>query len=904
MIREEFKKIKSNKLLMSTVIVVSFLPIIYAGVFLKSLWDPYGHLNNLPVAVVNEDRAADFEGQKLDVGDQVVANLKKNELLDWNFVSAEEAQEGLKDRKYYMVVTLPEDFSKNAATVLDPDPQKLNLKYETNPGVNFLGEVISDTAMEKLKAQVNESVSTSYVKAIFSTIKTIGSNMNQAADGAQKLNGGAEQLNSGVSQLNEKVPTLASGIDQLNSGAATLNSGVGQYTGGVHQLASGINQLGSQVPTLASGVNQLDQGANSLSSAIGQYTSGTSTLSNGLNTLNAQVPALTSAIPTLNNGAQSLSQGLNQLNSAVSGEGGLAAGVAGLAAGADQLSNGLSADKVAALNQYADGVINLANGLESSNLTGTMAQIKASLTSIGQNLQAAAGSLQIASQPVDKSNEVIQALASTNGGKGLTEEEKAAVRSTLKVNSSDSQVASALGQISAAAVSLQQLSASLNNSNISAPSQAQLDALKQGSTGLQGLLSQMPAGLQNLSGGLNQLNTKITADNGLAASISALSSGSQTLAGGTNALSEKVPTLASGISQLASGANQLNDNSSALKSGASTLAGGLTSLNGNIPTLAAGVSTLSNGATTLDGQAGTLTGGTAKLSGGLSELAGNLPTLTSGVSQLLGGTSQLVDGTDQLADKLKEGSAKISATNLADKNATMVAAPDELEHTKYSKVPNYGHALAPYFMSVSLYVGALVFNFAYPIRKIARRKDATAYGWFSSKVVLGALVSTSMALIIGITMQLLGLTVESQVQYFGILLATSWAYMFLVMFLAMTLDNPGRFLAMLLLVLQLGSAGGMFPMQVVGKFYNFVHSFVPMTYSIYGLRQAISGGLGNGLYVSSLTILLVLAVVLIGFLYLSMKKLFKEGQAGYSQLDQNQKLMDDDYSYDEKYTFW
>jgi len=337
------------------------------------------------------------------------------------------------------------------------------------------------------------------------------------------------------------------------------------------------------------------------------------------------------------------------------------------------------------------------------------------------------------------------------------------------------------------------------------------------------------------------------------------------------------------------------------------LSNGLTKLDSSIPALSGGVTKLQNGANTLDSKSVELNSGADKLSGGLTVLGGNIPALSDGVSQLFNGTNQLSDGTGQLASKLKQGSGTINKVKLGNNNAKMIAAPDKTTHKKYSEVPNYGHALAPYFMSVSLYVGALVFNFVYPIRKIAERKNANATSWYQSKVAVGGVVATAMALIIGSVMEMIGLHVDHQAEYFFMLMVTAWTYMFLVMFLAMSFDNPGRFIAMILLVIQLGSAGGVFPMEITSKIYNVIHPYVPMTYSIYGMRQAISSGLGTDTYYKSLTILVITVIAALGLLYLAMQQLFKKGMAGYSQLNDNQKLLDDDYNYDEenkKYTLW
>ena len=112
MTKQEWINLFRNKILLISVIAIAFIPILYSSIFDKSVWDPYGRAKDLPVAVVNQDKPTELLGQKMNVGQQVVDNLKKDHQLDWNFVSKEEAEKGMKDLKYYMIVTITEDFSK------------------------------------------------------------------------------------------------------------------------------------------------------------------------------------------------------------------------------------------------------------------------------------------------------------------------------------------------------------------------------------------------------------------------------------------------------------------------------------------------------------------------------------------------------------------------------------------------------------------------------------------------------------------------------------------------------------------------------------------------------------------------------------------------------------------------
>lgn len=387
-------------------------------------------------------------------------------------------------------------------------------------------------------------------------------------------------------------------------------------------------------------------------------------------------------------------------------------------------------------------------------------------------------------------------------------------------------------------------------------------------------INQLSAGISAYTAGVSTAKEgadTLTANNGQ------LVSGSSQLAAGTKQLNGQVPQLTSGVGQLAAGSKQL--------------ATGTGQLNSQVPQLTSGVSQLATGSETLNG--------------GLGQLNAKIPTLTSGVGQLADGTSQLAansaklndgagqltDGNKTLATALKGGAKQVNDIQLTNKTADMFAAPAELKHSNYSYVPNYGHALAPYVLSLALFVGAIVFNFAFPIRKVSMTgQSATA--WYLSKISVGALVAVGMAIIEPGLMMIAGLNVDHPAQFFLVSIMFSLTSMAIIMFLSMTFDNPGRFLAMVLLMLQLGGSGGTFPMEITNHFYNVIHPFLPMTYSILGFRQAITSGLGNGQVLQTVFTLLLFMVVALILLWFGMNHLQKIGNGGRSVLDDNQKLQD------------
>lgn len=836
-IKAEFKNILHNRLLLISTTVICIIPFLYSIFFLKSVWDPYGNTQNLPVAVVNKDVPVEYRGQTMDVGHQMVNQLKKNKQLKWEIVSPDKAHYGLTHRKYYTVVTIPKDFSKNATTVLDKHPKQMQLKYETNGSLNYIGQVISQLGMTKLNQTIRSQVTQAYAKAMFKALHTVGKGMNTAASGARQLSAGlvtlqsgtnqyvagVSQVNNGVQTLRMSVAPLAAGAQQLATGSQTLANGIRQYTGGVGQLAAGLGQLNANSGALNSGASQLQSGLGTLSSNSSSLRNGSSQLSSGASQLNSTVNSQLgnidfNGIMGAMNQAQSLQQGLGQLQTGLNTAKAALAGV-----------------------QESAGKLQQASGA----LSG-MGQVKGQLTSAAQNAgKAAAGDAEIAAK--------LQALAGSTSDNNIKGQ----------LGSLASQAASNANAAKDSATTIASVGNTLNGLNSLGSSLNEMQ-------GQLSQLSQMSTILDSADGTIKQANTLLNTLNGYKGTLSSMP-------GAVNQLKQATGQIAAGSATLNAGVNQYTN-------GVDTAAAGAGTLTSGIGQYTAGVAQAGAGAGQLTANSGALNSGAGQLAGALGQLNGQVPALTAGVNQLAAGTQQLVDnspalvqgivrlnsGAGRLASALGRGAKTVNGIKTSPRTAKMIAEPSVEKHSNYSYVPNYGHALAPYVLSVALYVGMLVFNFVYPIRRVAN-PSASATSWWFSKVVVGALAATAMAVVECGIMMLCGLTIDHVPSFFITTICFGLASMAVVMFLSMTFDNPGRFVAMVLLMLQLGGSGGTFPMEVTMKFYNVIHWYLPMTYSILGLRDSISGGLGEHYTMFCNLVLLGIAVVFNLLLWLSMK---------------------------------
>lgn len=935
MIKGEFRHILHNRLLLLSVTVICFIPFLYSIFFLKSVWDPYGSTRNLPVAVVNKDIPVEYQGRKMDVGQQTVDELKKNHQLKWEFVSAKKAKYGMSHRKYYAVVTIPKDFSENAATVLQKHPRTMKLHYQTNGSLNYIGQVIVQTGMTRLNEKIRASVTNAYATAMFKQLHVLGKGMTKAADGAKQIDtgmvtlsdgvnryvAGVSQVNNGVQTLRVSVAPLASGAQQLATGSQTLANGIMQYTGGVSLLGNGVGQLMANSGALNSGAGQLSSGLSTLMANSGALNSGAGQLNSGLNELMANSGTLSSGASQLSNGLNTLSgnstnlrngsgqlaSGANQLNSTVNSQLGNINfnGIMGamdqaqsLQQGLGQLQTGLATAKNALAGvQDSAGKLQQASG-SLSNVAGAGDQLKGVATN---DAEIAGLAQQILKD--DKASDSTKAAAQQIAGKAGSN-----VSTIQGLSGTLGQLSSLQGSLSGMQQQLSQLSQMSTVLNNADGTIKQANTLLATLNGYKGTLAAMPDAVNQLKNATSQISSGASALNN---GVNQYTNGVDSAAAGAGTLNSGIGRYTAGVAQAGAGAGQLANGVSQYTAGVSQAGAGANQLASGIGQYTAGVGQLGNGISQLNANSAALNSGAGQLASALGQLNGQVPALVAGVNQLAAGTQQLQDnspalisgisrlnaGASQLATSLEGGAKQVNGIKTSSRTAKMFAEPTALKHTDYSYVPNYGHALAPYVLSLAIYVGALVFNFVYPIRRVAEFGKAPI-AWWASKVTVGSIVVTAMAIAEDAIMMACGLTVLHPVSFFVTTICFGLASMAIVMFLSMLFDNPGRFFAMVLLMLQLGGSGGTFPMEITMKFYNVIHWYLPMTYSILGLRDSISGGLGSHYVAFCNTVLLVIAVVFFILLLFGMIWLQHHHYAGRSELDNNQELLGPEGDYD------
>ncbi|MDX8342347.1 YhgE/Pip domain-containing protein [Rossellomorea sp. YZS02] len=621
LILQDLKAMVSHKHRRIALGFLLLVPLIYSGLFLSGYWNPYGKLEQLPVAIVNEDEGAIMEDEPIEAGKDFVKELKKSEDLNFKFVSTAKAKEGLKEGTYYMIVTIPEDFSEKVSTLMDEHPEPAELLYKDNPGKNFVASQISSSATEKMKSKLSDTISKSYADGVFSKFEEMGKGLTKASDGASSLHNGIKDEKAGMNTLSAGINGLGEGSEKLQAGSEKLSAGAGS-------LESGLQHLHSSSVQLAGGM-------------------------------------------------KSLTQAGEQMNT-----------------GTEQLTD------------------------KTNKLAGAEVQLQQ--------------------------------------------------------------------QQSEANVTAEKLSSQIQTYKESHPEVKDDPEFKR----IQELSDKLTASTSELENGQSELHQQ-----------------TEQLAGGQS-------QLYAGFSRFTDKLNQASEGASELATGSKAVSSGFTDWNKGFTTLTAGIDSLSTGS----------------------------DKLSSGVSALNQGLTDLESGSGELSTKLADAAEKTSEVHSTNELSSMFSDPVHLVKSNVSKVPNYGTGIAPYFLSLALYVGGIM---AANILPLGRRNDLRVNGTthFINKLGLVFAIGSIQALIVDAVL-LFGFHLEVVNIPLFILssIIVSFTFMTFIFMLITVFGFVGKFLAVTFLVLQLATCGGTFPRDLNTPILRIIGENLPMAHSLSSFQEVITLG--------------------------------------------------------------
>jgi putative membrane protein len=406
------RRLPVNRVLAATLV----LPLLFGALVLWSMSDRVERIAAVPAAVVNldepvhagegEDREIIAAGRLLAAGLTSPKQPEKHS-LDWRLTRAEDAEEGLREGRYYAVITIPEDFSRTVAGLTRNDPETARITVRSNDSASALVGMVGDQIGDVAAARLNQQITATFLEGVYAQTGELKASLGRAEKGADRLANGVGRLGEGTSRLSAGAGELAGGLDAISGGAGALAEGADRVADGAGRLSAGTGRLSSGAGDLAEGAGDLAGGLDTLHGRVRPLPEQTRRLADGAGDLaegvegwsqvllawkqacrsdpvlagsharlcaatvqavgvdNGNAHAMVSGSRQLAGGARELADGTPRLVSAVGraaeGAGRLAGGADRLAAGARKLDHG-TGRLAAGASELSDGAGELASG--------------------------------------------------------------------------------------------------------------------------------------------------------------------------------------------------------------------------------------------------------------------------------------------------------------------------------------------------------------------------------------------------------------------------------------------------------------------------------------------------------------------------------------------------------------
>lgn len=598
----------------------------------------------------------------------------------------------------------------------------------------------------------------------------------------QKAADGADDLKNGLITAHDGSVAIMSNLGTLKDGALTLDTGLGSLVSGASSLDGGLGTLSGGTFALKDGTQSLVAGANQLKDGAGQVASGASGVADGAGRLQSD-------------------------------------GTSKVAAGASELAKAtIGLPDEAQVDEFNQGVAGLDAGFGASD-DASQATVNGGLNNVSAGLD--------------------QLDARVKGG-------TAAISSKIGSSTDVDPQATLYGALNAQAQLLDAAAADpANAATYLAQAQAINAGLKNSAAQLDGGLAQIDAGVDE---GAGQLKAGVA---GVKSGVAQVRAGADALLGSISPLVNNAPALRAAVLQLDAGANEVNANMSSLVAGSSKVASGASQVNDGASSAVSGANQLDDGAAQLvDGVqaakngAGQLVSGTQSAKDGSAQIASGAVQLEEGSGTLASGLTDAVDGSGELSTALADG-AKTAAeqtTNIDGKSEVM-SDPVELANEYYTTVKNYGTGFAPYFMALGLWVGGLVAGFVFkPLNSRLIMSGANPVTVAFSNYLPVAFFSLIQATLLMVVLQFgLQLQIDNVPAFYAMGYLTALVFAAIMQMLMAAFGFPGKFVAIILLMLQLTACAGTFPIQTTPDFFQVINPYMPMTYVVQGMRQIMTG---------------------------------------------------------------
>lgn len=920
MYKNDWKRVVKSPMAILMALALIILPCFYAWFNIKALWDPYGNTSTLPVAVYSADKSAEVDviGKKLDIdiGSEVVANLKKNHDIGWKFVdSKEELVDGVKSGKYYAGIYMPSDFSSHLLSFIDDGKiKKPEIEYYVNQKINAIAPKITEKGAGSIQETITDEFIGTVSKTLLTSANKLGVDLNshmmdltKVKDTILYTNNHLDEIESMLNQvveLKDNFPTVKNKIETASNAA---NEAIPQ----LNNFATKVEQLNQQMPiitqklspilTVQQKIPEIKNAGKQIQMVDDNFGKIENTMQGAVNDAKQGIEIITKAQEALPEVKQTLNSAEGFIQNANQSAEKVQKALPQVAQSVNtslSLVQSLSAQMVTVSNQMANFVKQ--NELSASD----KAAIQKLASSLNGNLQTLNGMMSSAQILMKQLDQLVGNDALSNPINTLSQAKNVSNRmqSHISILSQDindlstRQIMQALSTVNQLGRQVNQLTRSINVSSVSSSINRLINQLRQTLSGANNVVNQA----QKLDVSSLLKNTKKTLEQVLEFLV---------------VFQKQMPA----IKQEVHDANQL------LNGNMSTITGainkGATFYSQSLPMISSKLNEASNF------MQQNLPGIETEVQQTISKVNDKLPAIENALdvtdSLIQSEWPQLKSGIQKVAKKLENGQNKVDVKDFikllnmnAKKESNFIKAPVKVDDHDMYPIPTYGSASAPFYTVLCLWVGGLLSvsllstdpYFGSLRRKkeeqdlkkrLKQRKqtrvermkeketveseDEDAISWREAYVgKLMIFLSFAIVQAIAVTLGnffILEVYAVNKWWYLLFTMIVAFTFMSIIYTFVGLFKDVGKAMGVIVLVLSISGGGGNFPIQLSGPFFQFIYPFLPFTYAVNLIREA-TGGIywSNAAYDMTILLLFAIAFLAIGivlcpFLEKPMKKI-------------------------------
>lgn len=838
----DWKRIFSNPISAFLIIALMILPSLYAWFNIKALWDPYGNTSELPIAVYSADKGAEFQGKHIDIGDEVIDTLHDNKQLGWRFVdSKEDLVEGVRSGKYYAGIYLPADFSDDLISFTSGTIEKPTIEYYSNQKINAIAPKITEKGASSLQEEISqnfiETASSTLIKVFneigydidsnLVSINKVKSMILDTDDNLATIDGYTKEivtLHDKFPEIKEKIAKAEEFTDYIPQVDAMGEKliGLNDKLPTLKKEASIILTLQEKIPEIQNAGKQLKMIDDDFDDIASTMTDGIDTAKQGLQVIE-QVQAALPQIEQLGDQAASFATATKD--------------------GAQQLQDALPSISssvqvtIESISQVASTTAKWSKALNDSINQEQLEQDRESILQTIDGLQ----------QSVQQQQSMLDALIAFLGN--------------IEGSAENAQIQGVISQLTDAKERLTNVSQLLDGAK-KAVQEGNVAGLKEYLTNI----TKAANGIESLLKGIDVPSITTTINNILTELIKTITTAEDVLKKSQEIDFDSL--LSSTKSVVSNAVTILEKYQKELPAIKQELHDANTMLNGHMDEI---VNAINKGADLYNNELPVVE---EKLGLAVDFLQNDWPTIKSEISstmamvdeklpeveKALDAAVDLINndwpsikaGIHKAADAIRAGEnevdlgeviklLKLDATDEAD----FFKQPVELKSNEIYPIANNGSASTPFYTALCLWVGALLLSSVATTEYHLEKKDKkrfTQRETFVARMLTFLTMAVAQSLIVTLgNMFLLGVDVHNPVYSVFFALLVGLAFMMIVYVLAGLFGNLGKGIAIIILVLSISGGGGNYPIQVSGKFFQFINPLLPFTHAVNLLRESAGG---------------------------------------------------------------